>query len=870
MRRRLVAGFGLAAVVALVTAASPASSAGAAGEPVDVQLLAMNDFHGRFEALAGSDSQLAGYPDPVGGAAYIPPLMDQLHTSFTDAGGDADNSLFVGAGDLISASPFASSVFKDEPSIEVLNALGLDFSSVGNHEFDHGQDELQRIQNGGCVGEPGVDSCFRDDQFAGADFPYLAANVVDNSTGEPILPPYEIREMTGPDGPIKMGFIGVVTKTTPTLVTPTGVAGLTFADEADTINKYSGELTDQGVQAIAVLIHEGGTEAADTTYNDCESGFSGPIADINARTSADVDLIISAHTHFAYTCVLPDPAGNPRHITQAGDYGKLLTDIRLQVDSETGDVIRTPDDDTVTATNNPVVRTATPDPTVQSIVDYWVAKAADAQNEVIGQQTAAITRGENGRRDVESTLGNLIADAQLAATSEPGTGDAVLALMNPGGLRSDLSYTNPVDGLDDVTYGEAFNVQPFGNTVNTTTLTGAQIKEALEQQWNLAADGSEAFLQLSVSDGFHYVYDPTRPIGDRVDPNQMTLDGELIDPAANYRVTANSFLTAGGDGFVALGQGTDTVTGPVDVDSFVDYVKANTPISPPALGRVEVGQFTTPTGPTSDVGIAGAIVSSALTGEVGQIDTLVGNAGPDGAIGTSTLSVAVAGPLSLVPAPGARPALDAFADPAEAQTVSANSGAGSDAVADDTGDGGDMGDTGETGLATMSADSGDELDAAPLDTAAPATTGEWTIDGQSATVTVTDLASGQAAVLSLGYQLSPEARLGDPITVTLTVTGPEGNTDPDPANNTVTLTGAVVDGVTPGDDGGTGGGPGGNGNGGDNSAELAYTGVETAPQIAFGAGLLAAGLALVLAAGVRRKVKTASVLPDSGSPAGGS
>lgn len=825
MRRWIGAATGLAAAATFLALGLPADQAGAVGTPVPVQLIAMNDFHGRIDAYTNSDSALPGYPDPVGGAAYIPPLMSQLRSDFATAGGDPANSVFVGAGDLISASPFESSSFEDEPSIEVLNALGLDFSSVGNHEFDRGQDELDRIQNGGCVGTPGVDSCFRDDQFAGADFPYLAANVIDDSTGDPILPPYQIKEFAGPDGPIQMGFIGIVTKTVPTLVSPAGIEGLTFADEADTINKYAAELKDQGVEAIGVMIHEGGTEAADTTYQDCESGFSGPIVDINSRTSADVDLIMSAHTHFAYTCVLTDPAGNPRHVTEAGSYGRLLTDINLQLDSETKDVIRTPDNDTVAAQNHPVVRTGvTPDPTVQAIVQYWLDKSAEKKNEPVGTITADIVRSVT--RDGESSLGNLIADGQLAATASADTGEAVVAFMNPGGVRTDLLYASSGDGDPDgnVTYGDLFNVQPFGNTVNTTTLTGAQIKEALEQQWTLNADGSEKFLQLSVSEGFTYVFDRSRPIGDRIDPRQIVLNGEVIDPGASYRVTANSFLTAGGDGFTALSQGSDTITGPVDVDAFVTHFAANSPVTPPALGRVVEGPFL-PSENTADLGFVSVDVPALATGETGTIDAAVGNAGPDDLPAAGTLTVSVTGPITLSPSLSAAQAV--------ARTVS-----------DDV--------PGTSGLALASADAiAAQNDVQPL-AQAPG----CTVAGDVATCPVPALAAGSQVTIPVEFTLDAGAQVGEEFSITLTVAGPAESADPDTSNNTVVLTGTIVDDTTP--PGGGGGGPIAGGPGG----ALAYTGVELQPQLVAAGMLLVAGAAFCVAGRARRR----AVAVNAGTP----
>ena len=580
-----------------------------------LQLVTMNDFHGRISPQAGGDGSLVTAPGPdnvygtaddvsetVGGAADIATTLSGLRTQF---GGDPDSSFFVGAGDLVSASPFNSSVFKDEPTIEVLNALGLDYSSVGNHEFDRGITELKRISaatdvyeaaHGGavtaCAGVTAeVDGCFDDSTgqaFDGAQFPYLAANVVDTATGEPVLPPYEI--LTDAAGN-RLGLIGVVTDDTPNIVSPDGVAGLTFADEANTINTYAAELRDRGVLAIAVLIHEGGTQPTGGAFDRCVGDMAGtPIGAINAEVDASVDVIISAHTHVPYDCVLPDPSGNPRLVTQAGFYGKALTDIRLTL-LASGDVDRAAS----TATNVPVRRTA-PDAGVQAIVSYWEGRADAAGSVAVGSQTADLDRAYRGGtavRDSESGLGNLVADAQLAyarATPSLGGADVDVAFMNPGGLRADLNCLSSGAGDPDgtVTYAETFSVQPFSNTVNTVPLTGQGIHDVLEQQW-LSRSGAASFLQLSVA-GLTYEFDPRRPEGDRVDPASILVGGQPLDLAATYTVAANSFLIAGGDSFTAFVAGrptptTTAVTGGNDVDAFNAYVLAASPVSPPALDR---------------------------------------------------------------------------------------------------------------------------------------------------------------------------------------------------------------------------------------------------------------------------------------------
>jgi 5'-nucleotidase len=613
MRSTIALTVAVCAVVGSPVAADAAPKAAAGPKDVTVQLLAMNDFHGRITNTSGGDSQLLTSPGPdnaygtaddvsatVGGAANVATTVKSLQTSFDERTKGPHTSLFVGAGDLVSASPFESSVFKDEPTIEVLNAMGLDASSVGNHEFDRGTDELRRISAAtdgqytddvtACEGVTvGVTGCFGTDEheFHGADFPYLAANVISNETNEPMLPPYQV--FTTPANQ-KIAMIGVVTRTTPTIVSPTGIGDVHFIDEAQAVNTWVPRLQAMGIQAIGVLVHEGGSvgNAMPTTtpaYDGC-TNLTGPIVDLNKRIDSAVDLIVSAHSHSAYNCLLADGKGAKRLVTQAGYYGRLITDIRLSLDRTSGDVDRTA---TYRATNVPVTRVA-PDPAVQSIVDYWNTRAGVAGNVVVGSITRDITRAFGGvdangkpveNRGGESSLGNLVAQAQLEAMQTAAYGNPVIAFMNPGGLRTDLTYAASQGGEapGQVTYREVFNVQPFGNTVNAVTLSGAAIKNVLEQQFPSTARSSQ--LILGTSQGFSYSYNASAPAGQRVIAGSITLNGTPIDPAASYRVVANSFLIGGGDSFTAFKTGTDPVTGPVDADTAVAYFRAHSPVSPP-------------------------------------------------------------------------------------------------------------------------------------------------------------------------------------------------------------------------------------------------------------------------------------------------
>jgi 5'-nucleotidase len=591
-RKRLSLAAALAVATSAAVVATPLAANAAPGD-IPVQLIAMNDFHGRIAETTQGDATLIddnGATQTVGGSAHVAATVENLQSAFATANGGSADSFFVGAGDLISASPFESSVFKDEPTIEVLNAMGLDVSSVGNHEFDRGTDGLRRVSaatdgyeatHGGTVGAcdgvtPGIDGCWQDSTnsvFHGANFPYLAANVVDKTTKQPILPPYQVFDVAGGK---KVALIGVVTKTTPTLVSPDGIADVDFLDEATAVNSYVPELRTQGIQAIGVLIHEGGQQngGADATQpNDC-TNLTGPIADINNRIDPAVDLIVSAHSHQQYNCTLNVPGGQPRLVTQAGYYGRLVTDIRLSLNPTTGDVDRAA---TYSAQNTPVLRTVT-DTHVQDVVNYWLGRSAESGKQVVGSTTAAIERAKNTAgaavRDRESPLGDLVAQMQLAAMQQDQFGHPVIAFMNPGGLRTDIPAGN-------TTYKQLFDVQPFGNTVNAITLTGADIKQVLEEQFGLDQPRATQ-LFLGTSEGLTYHFDPSRAYGDRVDPLSITLNGTLIDPAAQYRVVANSFLVAGGDGFSGFTHGTNPVTGPVDVDTAVTYFQTHSPVAPPA------------------------------------------------------------------------------------------------------------------------------------------------------------------------------------------------------------------------------------------------------------------------------------------------
>jgi 5'-nucleotidase len=532
---------------------------------VDVQLLHFSDFHGHLEAEEVVVNRVSqGF---YGGAAYLAGQADALEEGF-------DGPTFrVNSGDSIGGSTFVSGIFQDEPTIDVLNAMGLDASSVGNHEFDEGVEELMRIVNGGNHPELGQ---FGDAPYAGTDFPYLAANVVWKDSGEPILPPYVIESHKG----VKIGFIGVVTSETDILVSPAGVTDVDFLDEATTINRYAAELQAQGVETIVALTHEGGFDAgtypAPITAADANAGcdsISGPVLDINADTTSAVDAIMTGHTHNAYVCQLLDPAGDPRQVNSSGDWARILNETTFTVDRKTKDVIRSS-----FASENHVIRPDGPVNTeVEGIVAEWVARAAVPAAEVVGSVSNDITGDASStNRASETPMADLVADSILWGTQDDG---AQISFMNVGGVRDSLLFGEISNGeaAGEVTFQEAYNVLPFSNFLVTFDMTGAQIEQALNQQF--VATRSRQQLALGVSEGFTYTWDD---VNKRVVPGSMSLDGVAIDPAATYRVSTVNFLADGGDAFTAFANGTVRTGDTEDLANFVAYLRAESPVSAPA------------------------------------------------------------------------------------------------------------------------------------------------------------------------------------------------------------------------------------------------------------------------------------------------
>jgi len=569
----------LLALTSLVSAAplqdqsppNPPGNPDPPGQLIDLQLLAFNDYHGHLQA--DTPGTVAG--QPAGGSEYLSTKLSELRQGHK-------YSLTVAAGDLIGGSPAFSGLFHDEPSVESLNAMQLDISSVGNHEFDEGVTELLRMQNGGC--HP-VDGCyFPDEPYPGADFNWLAANVVNEATGETPLPPYQIERFNN----VKVAFIGMTLEATDTLVAAAGIQGWDFLDEAETANALVPILKAKGVEAIVVLLHEGGSQTPPPGAVDACVGISGPIVAINNALDPEIDVLITGHTHLPYNCVLPDAAGQPRIVTSAYSYGRVVSELNLVLDKRTKDVRR----DLSTAINHTVDQASlTPDPAMTAIIAKWQPLYDAAGSTPVGTITETIYRGGNppgSDRGVESAAGNLVADAQLWATS---SNFADVAFMNPGGVRSDLTYPQsqtPPEGDGVVTFGEAFTFQPFGNTLVTFPMTGAQIISVLEEQCQ-PSGSSRPFLHLGVSEGFTYDLAKTIVAGDctSVTVTNVMLNGVPLNPAATYNVTVNNFLADGGDNFGTFA----TITAPRldggnDLLALVNYLGTYSPVAPPSTDRV--------------------------------------------------------------------------------------------------------------------------------------------------------------------------------------------------------------------------------------------------------------------------------------------
>lgn len=518
------------AVIAILLAAIPLQSSCASGgaDLVHLKILAINDFHGYIT----STEKLGGRP--VGGAAY-------LSSYFVQREMQANVTLRVHAGDAVGASPPLSGLLQDEPTIEVLSMLGFDVGVPGNHEFDEGLAELYRLQYGGHHDVTGY--------FHGSSFPLVAANVIRKDTGEPIFPPFVIKAVLG----VPVAFIGVVTAEAPSVITQARVSDLEFGDPVEAVNRWVREIRSLGIEAIVVLAHEGGTV-------DEDSGLvEGPIVDIAFGVDDAVDAIVSGHTHQGYAAHIDD-----KLVVQAYSKGTAFADIHLVIDRNTGDVAYS-EAEIVTVWADAVE----PDSRILGLIDKYEEEVKPVTERVIATAATDLTRKQSEAG--ESALGNLIADAHRWVA------EADIAFTNPGGIRNDLQ-------AGDVTWGELYVVQPFGNDLVKMTMTGDQIQRALNQQWRQAGDSVEVkFLQLS---GIRYTWDPSLPLGNRIVSATLD-DGTPIQSDAEYTVAVNGFLASGGDGFTVFAEACQRTVVTNDLDALIQFLQSlGRPVEAEIEGRI--------------------------------------------------------------------------------------------------------------------------------------------------------------------------------------------------------------------------------------------------------------------------------------------
>ncbi|GAU66141.1 putative 5'-nucleotidase [Streptomyces sp. NBRC 110611] len=570
-----------------------ARDAATADEYVDVQLLNITDLHGYLQGAPGAHSQITGAGGKtytVGGVAYLAAHLERLRDG-------RRNSVFFAPGDLFSGWEFDAAAFADEPTIEALNAMGMDFASAGNHEFDKSVRFLtEHMENGDGYPVVGWDNDFEDSagrQFRGAEFPYYSANMVWDSTGELVLPPYNIVSVDAGRGRrLPVGFIhltAIGSESFPGSYQP----GLRTVDELETANRCAKELKSRGVNAIVLSMHDGAVAGSDFTSG---KNPSGPAYELALRASPDIDAIVTGHWHKAFTMMLPDPAGRPRPFVEAGCYGQLVNEISLRLDPDTGAVVR----ELTTSVNHPNTRDVAPHRELKSIAAYWADYGSRRARTRIGTQTASFTRQRNARG--ESTMGNLVADWALWAGRQPaGPMDdpadhpdspaelAVIAVAPRVGqavIAGDLIHDASTGGA--VTFAQAWNAVGFGDPIMTVTVTGRQIHDALEEQWAPAPGGGLGFAPLAVSGNVRYTFDAAGPVGRRVEPADVLIDGTALDLARPYRLAAPSYTLINQDGFSAFTGFTAPVRHARDYESFIAFVQATKELVPAQLNRVAV------------------------------------------------------------------------------------------------------------------------------------------------------------------------------------------------------------------------------------------------------------------------------------------
>jgi 5'-nucleotidase len=563
MIRRIAAALAILTLGACATRVAPPATV-VQKAPIEVQILAFNDFHGNIETpppVEVTERDGTKHKIVTGGASHLAAALTELRAGHP-------NTITVSAGDTIGASPLVSANYLDEPTIDAMNLLGLEFNSVGNHEFDRGADELKRMQAGGCAKYTRRVPCALE-PFGGAHFRYLAANVV-QADGTTIFPATAIKRFETPAGPVTIGFIGETLRGTQNLVTPSGVRGLTFKDEADTANALVPQLRAAGADAIVLLIHQGGKTPQFSAGNSCD-GFAGDILPIVQRLDPAITTIISGHTHWAYVCRGTPQVGTGRLLTSAGKYSYFLTELRLEFDPATHHLVGQD-------ARNVIVGNGEhgEDSAEKALVDRYATAIAPIASRIVGHLSVSAIKAAD---DSESAAADLIADSMLAATKAPGNGGAQLALVNASGVRVDLPG-------GDVRYDAAFAMMPFGNNLVVMTLSGAQLKAVLEQQYlGALPPAGQRPHSLATSAGFTYALDMSQPPESRV--SDIRLEGKPIKTDAAYRVVVNNYLASGGDSLTRFTAGTDvTDKGIIDLDALVAWIAPGR--TPPTPNRIKL------------------------------------------------------------------------------------------------------------------------------------------------------------------------------------------------------------------------------------------------------------------------------------------
>jgi 5'-nucleotidase len=540
---------------------------------LNLKIIAFNDFHGHLAPPSGNGGlvNVSVLSDggiqtvAAGGAAFFAKVIADLRAA-------TPHSVVVSAGDLIGGTPLLSKAFADEPTLTVMDAIGLDIAGVGNHEFDEGLDELLRLQSGRCRAQGCFDAGVA---FQMPRFQFIGANVQRLDGGYP-LARYAVKTYEG----TKVAFVGMTLEGTAGVLAPKGSAGLRFLNEVETVNRLVPELRAQGIRAVVVILHEGGVQTTTAPlFNGC-AGLSGPIVRIVNALDPEVDLVVSGHTHAAYNCqcfgdggcAAPTPAATGgRRVTSALAFGRLVSDIDLTLDRNSGDVVG------IRSTNRVVERDAGL-PSVAALIDTYSSNSEAVRGRRVGSisQTLSAQAADAG----EVPLGLVIADAQLEATRTEG---AVAAFMNSGGVRADIVFRDAGIATSAVTYEDLFNAQPFGNLLVTMTLTGAQLMELLNQQFSPTRTRI-----LQVSTGFSFTWALSGDAGMRIDRTSVRLNGIPLADDATYRVTVNNFMAAGGDNYAVLTQGTNRVLGPVDLDALEAFFADAGVVAAPTPGRIRV------------------------------------------------------------------------------------------------------------------------------------------------------------------------------------------------------------------------------------------------------------------------------------------